>query len=63
MHRVLNLWEGIALLERKKLDKDKREFHAKITDDVFILKLAYLVDFFREINTLNLILACKKYDE
>jgi uncharacterized membrane protein len=51
---VLELREEIALfLERKKPDKEK-ELHAKITDNVFISKLAYLADFFGEINLLNI---------
>ncbi|XP_022163230.1 zinc finger BED domain-containing protein 5-like [Myzus persicae] len=56
LHRVLELREEIALfLERKKSGKVKeKEFHAQITDNVFISKLAYLADFFGEINTLNL---------
>jgi len=51
--RALELREEIALfLERKKSGKVKeKEFHAQITDHVFIPKLA---DFFGEINTLNL---------
>jgi len=53
---VLELREEIALfLNRKKSGKiKKKEFHGKITDSVFISKLAYLVDFFGEINTLNI---------
>lgn len=56
LHRVLELREEIVLfLERKKSGKVKeKEFHAQITDNVFISKLAYLADFFGEINTLNL---------
>jgi len=32
----------------------EKEFRAKITDSVFIITLAYLADFFAEINILNL---------
>ncbi|XP_060861224.1 protein FAM200A-like [Metopolophium dirhodum] len=48
LHRVLELREEIALfLERRKSGKVKeKEFHAQITDNVFISKLAYLADFF-----------------
>lgn len=55
LHRVLELREEIALfLERKRSGKVKeKEFHAQITDNVFISKLAYLANFFGEINTLN----------
>jgi len=55
---VLELREEIALfLERKKSGKvTEKEFYAQITDNVFISKLAYLADFFGEINTLNLCL-------
>ncbi|XP_025202808.1 zinc finger BED domain-containing protein 5-like, partial [Melanaphis sacchari] len=56
LHRVLELrTEIVMFLEKKKSGKVKKnEFHAKITDNVFIFKLAYLADFFGEINTLNL---------
>jgi len=55
LHRMLEVREEIALfLEMKKSGKVKeKEFQAQITNNVFISKLAYLADFFREIN-LNL---------
>lgn len=54
LHRVVELRQEIALfLEKKKTEKEK-EFHSKIIDDLFISKVAYLSDFFGEINTLNL---------
>jgi len=48
---VLELREEIALfLERKESGKVKeKEFHAEITDNKCIYKLAYLANFFGEI--------------
>ena len=52
--RVFKLKEEIALfLERGRTAKEQ-ECHVRITDHTFILKLAYLADYFGEINHLSL---------
>lgn len=56
LNRVLELREEIALfLERGRTQKEK-VFHGQIQDDLFLTKLAYLADFFAEVNSLNLTL-------
>ena len=54
LHRILDLWdELIIFFERQKTERETL-FHEKLKDGVFQLKVAYLADFFAEVNCLNL---------
>ncbi|XP_039750840.1 SCAN domain-containing protein 3-like [Pararge aegeria] len=54
LNRVYELREEIGLFLEKQRTQKEKEFFSKIKDKIFIEMLAYLADFFSEINGLNL---------
>ncbi|CAH1998688.1 unnamed protein product [Acanthoscelides obtectus] len=54
LSRVYELREEIGLFFENQRTQKEKEYYAKIKDQTFILKMAYLADFFTEINSLNI---------
>lgn len=54
LNRVYELREEIRLFFEKERTQKEKEFSSKIKDETFVEKLAYLADFFSEINSLNI---------
>ena len=54
--RVLQMREEICMLLKNGRSEKERNMYAKMTDSEFVQKLAYLSDFFDEINSVNLTL-------
>ena len=51
---VLQLREEITMLLERGYTAKKNLFHEKMQDDCFVTKVAYLADFFSEVNSLNI---------
>ncbi|XP_068205311.1 protein FAM200C-like [Palaemon carinicauda] len=63
LNRVLQLREEITmLLERGHMAKENLPLE-KMQDDCFVTKVAYLADFFSEVNSLNRFLLGSKFSE
>lgn len=54
LSRVYELREEIGLFFENQRTQKEKEYYAKIKDQTFVLKMAYLADFFTEINSLNI---------
>ncbi|XP_026482736.1 zinc finger BED domain-containing protein 5-like [Ctenocephalides felis] len=54
LSRVYELREEIGLFFENQRTQKGKEYYAKIKHHIFVLKIAYLADFFTEINNLNI---------
>jgi len=54
LNRVYELREEIGLFFEKQKTQKEKEYLSKMKDKTFVEKLAYLADFFSEINNLNI---------
>ena len=54
LSHVLQLREEITLFLESGRTQNEREMYGKMQDGLFLMKVAYLADFFAEVNSLNL---------
>ena len=54
LNRVIQLREEIALFLERGCTEKENQLHEKMQDELFVMKVAYLADFFAEVNSLNL---------
>uniref|UniRef100_UPI00358E7286 protein FAM200C-like n=1 Tax=Myxine glutinosa TaxID=7769 RepID=UPI00358E7286 len=54
LNHVIQLREEIALFLERGCTEKENQLHEKMQDELFVMKVVYLADFFAEVNSLNL---------